>query len=108
MTKPTETQGALVHTELPWNTGDKINEYRDNSLWIVPVWANNAPSGDKIACHVLSESRGVAQANSRFICRAVNSHEALVEAVKMMTDKTHKHYGRLDIAKQVLTLAEKE
>ena len=59
------------HTPTPWRIGDA-----GHTVFGPP---NGTPSPVTIA--PLSIAKGAGKANARFIVRAVNSHEALVEAL---------------------------
>jgi hypothetical protein len=65
---------------------DAVNEFQDGGNWRVPVWANGAKSGDKIAAEAMATDRQEARNRAALIVRAVNSHDDLLAALKEMVE----------------------
>lgn len=77
------------HTPGPWTLGDPAHEHTSGRAWTVPVWANEAPSGDKIAGEAMATSRKTARANARLIAAAPDLLEALAQIVAECEAGTH-------------------
>jgi len=66
---------AEKHTPTPWHTGGISNPTTDPRYNLWGPTPAGAQSGECVA-------KSISPCNAKFICRAVNSHAALVEALK--------------------------
>ncbi len=56
---------------------DSVHEYRDGSTWVVTVFANNAPSGEKIVFEARNPDRKVARNLAKLASAAPDMLEVL-------------------------------
>ena len=65
-------------TARPWHLTDRIHTHKDGPCsWCVPIFQNDAPSGDKLPAQAYASDRETAEANAALICVAVNSFDAM-------------------------------
>lgn len=67
----------------PWQIGDYRHDTLEvNDRWSVPIWANSAPSGDKIAAEAIASDRETALERAMLIAAAPELLEACEAAIK--------------------------
>lgn len=72
---PERAAVTAQHTSGPWTLGNHHHEHqtgpdRDAPLWSVPIWANDATPGERIAAEAFAFDRNQARANARLIASA--------------------------------------
>lgn len=78
------------HTPTPWKLTDPIHDSKNGYSWNVPIFSDQAESGDKLPAEAIASSRELARANAAFIVRAVNARSRHVDAlvqIKHMCEK---------------------
>jgi hypothetical protein len=100
------------HTPGPWHIGESIDEYQTGSeSWNVPVWANHADPGDRIAAEALAKDREQARANARLIAAAPELLEAckglvrIADAVRYTAGLGKNQMARVDAARAAIAKA---
>lgn len=86
---------SQAHTVEPWGTADPVHDYHQGNTWLVPVFANIAASGDKIAAQAEASNRSRAQANAARIVACVNgcaglnpaAYRQVVEALRVLQEE---------------------